>query len=159
MWACLECATRGCTDWIPQAGLGMSYVIGRVLWYIRCCGVSLALAKWYWLDLHILQVINITRLNAIYQGSRKILISLIVTFLAVNIYNVAVAVMTTMHTLVGTPNFGWKQMRTWLIDAYQRKALSLAPISAQLATRKISHFWFPFVGYSLLRGRSSHCVL
>ncbi|KAG2129652.1 uncharacterized protein EDB93DRAFT_1256192 [Suillus bovinus] len=44
-----------------------------------------------------LWVIIITRLYAMYQGSRKILIFLIVTFLADNIFNVVVVIMSTMH--------------------------------------------------------------
>jgi hypothetical protein len=43
-------------------------------------------------------VIMITRLHAMYQRSRKILIFLIVTFLADNIFNGVVTVMTTMYT-------------------------------------------------------------
>jgi hypothetical protein len=53
-----------------------------------------------------LQVIMITRLHAMYQQSRKILIFLIVAFLADNIFNAVVAVLTTMHTVGGTLNFG-----------------------------------------------------
>lgn len=65
------------------------------------CWIRYVICNWTCVVIYpMLWVINITRLNAIYQGSRKILISLIATFLAVNIYNVAVAVMTTMHTLV-----------------------------------------------------------
>ncbi|KAG2149108.1 uncharacterized protein EDB93DRAFT_1250037 [Suillus bovinus] len=45
-----------------------------------------------------LWVIIITRLHAMYQGSRKILIFLIVTFLAVNIFDGVVAVIVMMHT-------------------------------------------------------------
>ncbi|KAG2130420.1 uncharacterized protein EDB93DRAFT_1255899 [Suillus bovinus] len=45
-----------------------------------------------------LWVIIITRLHAMYQRSRRILISLTVTFLAVEIFEVVVAVMTTIHT-------------------------------------------------------------
>jgi len=44
-----------------------------------------------------LWVIIITRLHAMYQGSRKILIFLIVTFLAINIFAVVVVVMATMY--------------------------------------------------------------
>lgn len=65
------------------------------------CWIRYVICNWTCVVIYpMLWVINITRLNAIYQGSRKILIFLIVTFLAVNIYNAAVAVMTTMHTLV-----------------------------------------------------------
>lgn len=46
----------------------------------------------------ILGVIMITRLNALHQRSRKVLIFLVVTFLAVNIFNGAVSVMYTLHT-------------------------------------------------------------
>jgi hypothetical protein len=45
-----------------------------------------------------LWVIIITRLHAMYQPSRKILIFLIIIFLAFNIFDGVVAVMTTMHT-------------------------------------------------------------
>ncbi|KAG2037631.1 hypothetical protein BDR03DRAFT_956438 [Suillus americanus] len=45
-----------------------------------------------------LWVIVITRLHAMYQRSRKILILLIVTFLADSVFNGIVAVMITMHT-------------------------------------------------------------
>ncbi|KAG2046298.1 hypothetical protein BDR06DRAFT_1014841 [Suillus hirtellus] len=44
------------------------------------------------------QVIIIARLHAIYQGSKKILIFLIVTFLAVNTFCAVVAIITMMHT-------------------------------------------------------------
>ncbi|KAG2046996.1 hypothetical protein BDR06DRAFT_128132 [Suillus hirtellus] len=44
-----------------------------------------------------LWVIIIARLRAMYQGSRKIQIFLIVTFLAVTIFDGVVAIMTTMH--------------------------------------------------------------
>ncbi|KAG2139168.1 uncharacterized protein EDB93DRAFT_1298733 [Suillus bovinus] len=44
-----------------------------------------------------LWVIIITRLHAMYQGSRKILIFLIATFLAIKIFSVLVAIMITMH--------------------------------------------------------------
>ncbi|KAG2035323.1 hypothetical protein BDR03DRAFT_962765 [Suillus americanus] len=45
-----------------------------------------------------LWVIIITRLHAMYQRSRKILIFLIVTFLAINIFDGVIGVMITMHT-------------------------------------------------------------
>ncbi|KAG2355893.1 hypothetical protein BDR07DRAFT_1492593 [Suillus spraguei] len=45
-----------------------------------------------------LSVIMITRLHAMYQQSRQILISLIVIFVADNIFNGVVIVITTMHT-------------------------------------------------------------
>ncbi|KAG1775295.1 hypothetical protein EV702DRAFT_455966 [Suillus placidus] len=45
-----------------------------------------------------LRVIMIARLHAMYQRSRKVLIFLIVTFLADTIFNVVAAVMSTRHT-------------------------------------------------------------
>ncbi|KAG2340603.1 hypothetical protein BDR05DRAFT_966662 [Suillus weaverae] len=45
-----------------------------------------------------LWVIIITRLHAMYQGSRKILIFLIVTFLAFNIFDGVVGIMLTTHS-------------------------------------------------------------
>ncbi|KAG1905017.1 uncharacterized protein F5891DRAFT_976590 [Suillus fuscotomentosus] len=45
-----------------------------------------------------LWVIIIARLYAMYQGSRKILIFLMVTFLAINTFNAVVAIMATRHT-------------------------------------------------------------
>jgi hypothetical protein len=112
MWVCLECATRGLiTDWIPQAGFCSSYGIGRMFWHLQCCGVSLALARtqWYWFDWNVLQAIIITRLYAMYEGSRKILIFLIVIFLAVNIFDAVIAVMTTMHSSAGMLDCRWNK--------------------------------------------------
>ncbi|KAG1834932.1 hypothetical protein DFJ58DRAFT_750140 [Suillus subalutaceus] len=45
-----------------------------------------------------LQIIMITRLHAMYQQSRKMLIFLVVIFLADTIFNVVVSAMSTMHT-------------------------------------------------------------
>ncbi|KAG2046993.1 hypothetical protein BDR06DRAFT_964464, partial [Suillus hirtellus] len=45
-----------------------------------------------------LWVIIIARLHAMYQGSRKILIFLTVTFLAIKPFDVVVAIMITMHS-------------------------------------------------------------
>ncbi|KAG1855324.1 hypothetical protein DFJ58DRAFT_727519 [Suillus subalutaceus] len=56
---------------------------------------------WNWMRVVVfamLWVIIITRLHAMYQRSRKILIFLIVTFLADNIFNGVAAVLSTMHT-------------------------------------------------------------
>ncbi|KAG1787097.1 uncharacterized protein HD556DRAFT_1313036 [Suillus plorans] len=47
------------------------------------------------------QVIIITRLHAMYQQDRKILIFLIVTFLAINTFDGVATVMSTMHTSGG----------------------------------------------------------
>jgi hypothetical protein len=106
------CCPRPITNRIRQAGLCTSYGIGRVFWYLQCCGVSLALARprWYWLDWNMLQVIMITRLHAMYQGSRNILIFFIVTFLAGTIFNGVIAIMTTMYTSGGTLDCGWQKI-------------------------------------------------
>jgi hypothetical protein len=83
-----------------------------MLWYLQCWGVSFALARshWYWLsDWNTFQVIILTRLHAMYQRSRKILIFLIVGFLAVNIFNGVVGVMTSMNTSGGTLNRVWQK--------------------------------------------------
>jgi hypothetical protein len=53
-----------------------------------------------------LQVIIIARLHAMYQLSRKILIFLVFTFLAVNIFDGVVAVMATVQSTGGTLNCG-----------------------------------------------------
>ncbi|KAG1798171.1 uncharacterized protein HD556DRAFT_1525730 [Suillus plorans] len=56
---------------------------------------------WNWMGVVVvamLWVIIIARLHAMYQGSRKILIFLIVTFLAINTFDTMVTTMTTMHT-------------------------------------------------------------
>jgi len=107
----VACDTRLIIDWISQAGLFTSYGIGWVFWYLQCCRVSLALARlpWYWLDLNVLQAIIITRSHAMYQRSRKILTFLIVSFLAVNIFDGFVAVFITMHASGGTLNCGWQK--------------------------------------------------
>jgi hypothetical protein len=114
------CYPKLVTDCICQALLYMSYGTGQVFWYLQCCLVSLALAKtrWYWLDWNMLQVIMITRLHAMYQRSRKILIFLIVTFLADNIFNGVVTVMTTMYTSGGTLNYGWQKYSShwWILE-------------------------------------------
>ncbi|KAG2341767.1 hypothetical protein BDR05DRAFT_426230 [Suillus weaverae] len=56
-----------------------------------------------------LRAIMITRLHAMYQRSRKILIFLIVTFLADTIFNVVASVMSTRHTTGGTVNYRRKK--------------------------------------------------
>ncbi|KAG2035052.1 hypothetical protein BDR03DRAFT_548348 [Suillus americanus] len=58
-------------------------------------------AIWSWTGFVVfamLWVIVIARLHVMYQRSRKILIFLIVTFLALNIFNGGATVMITMHT-------------------------------------------------------------
>ncbi|KAG2079474.1 uncharacterized protein F5147DRAFT_741235, partial [Suillus discolor] len=45
-----------------------------------------------------LQVIIITRLHAMYQRDRKILIFLVTTFLAISTFSGVTTIMSTMHT-------------------------------------------------------------
>jgi hypothetical protein len=63
-----------------------------------CFVINVALNWTSYLVFTMLWVIIITRLYAMYQPSRKILIFLIVIFLAFNIFDGVVVVMTTMHT-------------------------------------------------------------
>jgi hypothetical protein len=65
----------------------------------ECWIMSVTCSWMYVLVFAMLWVIMITRLHAMYQQSRKILIFLIVAFLADNIFNGVVAVLTTMHTV------------------------------------------------------------
>ncbi|KAG2039684.1 hypothetical protein BDR03DRAFT_998577 [Suillus americanus] len=61
----------------------------------------ISFAVWNWVTVLVFAmswVIIITRLHAMYQGSRKILIFLIVTSLAEKTFNVVVAIMATIHT-------------------------------------------------------------
>ncbi|KAG2100471.1 uncharacterized protein F5147DRAFT_777031 [Suillus discolor] len=56
---------------------------------------------WFWTGIVVfpmLCVIIITRLHAMYQRARKILIFLVVTFLAINTFDGVAAIMSTMHT-------------------------------------------------------------
>ncbi|KAG2042036.1 hypothetical protein BDR03DRAFT_944399 [Suillus americanus] len=63
------------------------------------CWIMSVICSWtYVLVFAMLWVIMITRLHAMYQRSRKILILLIIAFLAGNILNGVVTVLTTMHT-------------------------------------------------------------
>ncbi|KAG2155995.1 uncharacterized protein EDB93DRAFT_65903 [Suillus bovinus] len=81
MWVCVECV-------LPELGLSLDSS-GCIMFVVRdWTGVLVFAMLW---------VIIITRLYAMYQGSRKILIFLIVTFLAVNIFDGVVSGMATMH--------------------------------------------------------------
>ncbi|KAG2141143.1 uncharacterized protein EDB93DRAFT_1252614 [Suillus bovinus] len=97
---CSDClADRYTVGVVVQQLLGSLMI--ATLYYHRC-QIMYAIQDWtgvlvfamLWGEL----VIIITRLYAMYQRSRKILIFLIVTFLAVNIYDVVVSVITTMYT-------------------------------------------------------------
>jgi len=63
------------------------------------CFIMYAVQDWMGvLAFAMLWVIIITRLHAMYQGSRKILILLIITCLVVNVFDGVMAVITMMHT-------------------------------------------------------------
>ncbi|KAG2139208.1 uncharacterized protein EDB93DRAFT_1253137 [Suillus bovinus] len=73
--------------------LGLLYVTLNIMGWIMY-----AVREWTGVVVDaMLWVIMITRLYAMYQGSRKILMLLIVTFLANNIFDGVVAVMTMMQ--------------------------------------------------------------
>ncbi|KAG2355922.1 hypothetical protein BDR07DRAFT_1424820 [Suillus spraguei] len=86
--------------------LGILYATLSMLWNVPATSLTdtkcfIVYVVWNWIcavAFAMLWVITITRLHAMYQRSRKILIFLIVTFLAVNIFSVMVAVMITMHS-------------------------------------------------------------
>ncbi|KAG1798128.1 uncharacterized protein HD556DRAFT_1440463 [Suillus plorans] len=73
-------------------------LMAATLYYQRCW---MMYTIWDWTGIVVfamLWVIIITRLHAMYQRARKILISLIVTFLIANIFDGVIGVMTTMHS-------------------------------------------------------------
>ncbi|KAG2092662.1 uncharacterized protein F5147DRAFT_427624 [Suillus discolor] len=84
---------------MPVAAL---YMIGGVLTISLTDTVSwMMYTLWVWTGVVVfamLWVIIITRLHAMYQRSRKILILLIITFLAINIFDGVTVLMSTMHT-------------------------------------------------------------
>ncbi|KAG1798194.1 uncharacterized protein HD556DRAFT_1353841 [Suillus plorans] len=82
------------------------YMLGTVpTIFLSDTGFGMSIV-WYWtvtVIVAMLQVIIITRLHAMYQRSRKILIFLIVIFLAVNILNGVVTALMTMHISEAEP--------------------------------------------------------
>ncbi|KAG1790806.1 uncharacterized protein HD556DRAFT_1487914 [Suillus plorans] len=76
-------------------------------WHSIQCSISYNVWNWI-VDVAyvMLWVIMVTRLHAMYQRSRKILIFLIVTFLAVSILNGVTTVMMTMQISGGELNCG-----------------------------------------------------
>jgi hypothetical protein len=71
------------------------------LW-LQYWAVSYAAASWLpRLNWHIVQVIMIARLHAMYQQSRKVLIFLSVIFLAINFANGVIAAMVTSRVSSG----------------------------------------------------------
>ncbi|KAG2347255.1 hypothetical protein BDR05DRAFT_997016 [Suillus weaverae] len=74
--------------------LGILYAVVGILGWILY-------VVWEWMNVVVIQILGviiITRLHAMYQRSRKILIFLVVIFLADSIYNGVVAVMLTRRT-------------------------------------------------------------
>ncbi|KAG2046997.1 hypothetical protein BDR06DRAFT_1025234 [Suillus hirtellus] len=65
-------------------------IVGWIM-YTVCNWIAVVVFTMLW-------VIIIARLHAMYQGSRNILIFLVVTFLAINAFDAVVTIMTTMHT-------------------------------------------------------------
>jgi hypothetical protein len=88
------------TNWIIQVVLcALRYA--RSIWScLQCLVVSDALND---IDSTktIMQVIMIARLHAMYQGSRKVLILLVIVFLVVNISGVVITVIVLRHISVG----------------------------------------------------------
>ncbi|KAG2143543.1 uncharacterized protein EDB93DRAFT_1251961 [Suillus bovinus] len=76
----------------------LNVLVTATLYCHRC---RIMYVVWDWTNVSVfamLWVIIITRLHAMYQRSRKILVYLTVTFLAVNIFNAVAIIMTTVHT-------------------------------------------------------------
>jgi uncharacterized MnhB-related membrane protein len=107
-------------------------------------------------DWKMLQVIMIARLHAMYQGSRTMLIFLVIIFLAVNISCGVLTAIVLKNAVVG--KFCLLTYETQLIDKHQRSWYSLACICAVMAMRGIPCFLSQWFGCSTLFGRSSRCV-
>jgi hypothetical protein len=82
--------------WICQVSSCMTHLIGWVSLQRTYWSVSYTLL-WYWLNWSIMQVIMIARLHAMYQRSRKVLIFLVVIFLAITIANAVMFALMTMQ--------------------------------------------------------------
>ncbi|KAG2107490.1 uncharacterized protein F5147DRAFT_207273 [Suillus discolor] len=129
--------------------LGILYAALGILYYIPTISltdtVSLTVYNlWSWMTVLVfamLWVISVTRLYAMYQGSRKILTLLIVTLLVVNIFDVVAGVLENLHVsgeeliLSGTHqcliNYGedvpFLNYISWMVSiAWEALALSLA---------------------------------
>ncbi|KAG1787086.1 uncharacterized protein HD556DRAFT_1530672 [Suillus plorans] len=96
---------------VPTISLTDTVTVGFVLYYQllgslitatlychRCFIISIVQNWMGVLVFALLWVIIIARLHAMYQQSRKILIFLVVTFLAINTFDGVTALMSTMHT-------------------------------------------------------------
>ncbi|KAG1898362.1 uncharacterized protein F5891DRAFT_1191045 [Suillus fuscotomentosus] len=102
---CWSVHSDGCSDYlIDRHGESSAQMLAipLQLTVVPCSNVSwIIFVVWDWMGVVViamLWVIIIARLNAMYQGSRKILIFLIVTFLAINTFDAVVAMTTTKHT-------------------------------------------------------------
>jgi hypothetical protein len=125
-------------------------------------GYSVTVPQLCRLDWNIVQVIIIVRLYAMYQQSRKILVSLVVIFLAVTI---------VFGVITGKISSDGSESKLWLWIKYLgmlgsrvdfqalRSSSFLVLICAFfLAGEAAFQSWMPSLGYSPLYGRSSHCV-
>ncbi|KAG2368933.1 hypothetical protein BDR07DRAFT_922967 [Suillus spraguei] len=85
-----------------RVGVVFKKFLGSLMTATLCCYRCFVIYTAYdWTSFAVyvmLWVIIITRLYAMYQRSRKILIFLVVSFLAVNIFDGVAAIMSTMHT-------------------------------------------------------------
>ncbi|KAG2107484.1 uncharacterized protein F5147DRAFT_774313 [Suillus discolor] len=84
---------------LSMVGVSPYPLMAATLYYQRCWMVYII---WDWtitVVFSMLWVIIITRLHAMYQRNRQILIFLVVTFLAINTFAGVTAVMSTRHTL------------------------------------------------------------
>jgi len=74
----------------------MTHLIGWVTLQVQCWVVSYT-PPWHRLDWSIMQVIMIARLHAMYQRSRKVLIFIVVIFIAIKIAEVVMLAILTMQ--------------------------------------------------------------
>jgi hypothetical protein len=94
----LKLITNVC--WICQALTCTTYLVGWKTLYRFYWAVSYT-PPWYRLDCNVMLVIMITRLHAMYQRSRKVLIFLVVIFLAITIANAVIIAIMTMQITGG----------------------------------------------------------
>jgi hypothetical protein len=83
----------------------------------------------YWLDWNIMQVIMIARLYAMYQGSRQVLIFLVVICLVVRIANIAMTSMILMRVAGGKLSLCMKYLSTSSSLSNTRGSRSLRHLS------------------------------
>ena len=106
---------------------------------------------------NMMPVIMITRLHAMYQQSRKMLIFLVVIFLAITISCGVMSAVGSKYMSVGELNYGWVH---WVFQAHvTNKMCSSSPTRiTTVFTRHTVKLWSR-LGYSTPYGRSLRCVL